>query len=70
MSLFSRPNNPPWLDTAREFCKAHDITIMGWGPHSLVVEAQSRNSLLKFLPNSPILAFNPSRTQAMTPLAF
>ena len=41
MSLFSRSKNPPWLDTAREFCCARNITIMGWGPHALMVEAKS-----------------------------
>jgi hypothetical protein len=41
MPLFSRPNSPPWLDSAREFCRDHKITIMGWGPHALVVEAKS-----------------------------
>ena len=41
MPLFSRSKNPPWLDSAREFCNARNITIMGWGPHALVVEAKS-----------------------------
>lgn len=41
MSLFSRSKNPPWLDTAREFCRARNITIMGWGRHALMVEAKS-----------------------------
>ena len=41
MSLFSRSKNPQWLDSAREFCGARNITIMGWGPHALMVEAKS-----------------------------
>ena len=41
MSVFSRSKNPPWLDSAREFCRARNITIMGWGPHALMVEAKS-----------------------------
>ena len=41
MSLFSRSKNPPWLDSAREFCHARNITIIGWGPHALIVEAKS-----------------------------
>jgi len=41
MSLFSRSKKPPWLDTAREFCRACNITIIGWGPHALMVEAKS-----------------------------
>lgn len=41
MSLFSRSKNPAWLATAREFCRARNITIMGWGPHALMVEAKS-----------------------------
>ena len=41
MSLFSRSKNPPWLDTTREFCRARNITVMGWGPHALIVEAKS-----------------------------
>jgi hypothetical protein len=41
MSLFSRSDNPPWLESAREFCSAHNITIMGWGLHALTVQAES-----------------------------
>lgn len=41
MPLFSRSKNPQWLDSAREFCGARNITIMGWGPHALIVEAKS-----------------------------
>jgi len=41
MSLFSRSKNPRWLDSAHEFCNARDITIVGWGPPALVVEAKS-----------------------------
>ena len=41
MPLFSRSTNPSWLDSVREFCNARNITIVGWGPHALVVEAKS-----------------------------
>jgi len=41
MSFFSRSKNPLWLDSAREFCHAGNITIIGWGPHALIVEAKS-----------------------------
>ena len=41
MFFFSRSKNPPWLDRTRDFCLARNITIVGWGPHALVVEAKS-----------------------------
>jgi hypothetical protein len=41
MSVFSRSKDPLWLASAREFCRARKITIMGWGPNNLVVEAKS-----------------------------
>jgi hypothetical protein len=41
MPLFSRSKTPSWIDSAREFCNARNITIVGWGPHALVVEAKS-----------------------------
>jgi hypothetical protein len=41
MLLFSRSKNPPWLDPVRDFCLARSITIVGWGPHALVVESKS-----------------------------
>jgi len=42
MALFSRSKgDPPWLASAREFCRTRNITIMGWGPHALMVEAKS-----------------------------
>ncbi len=42
MALFSRKKEKPaWLDQTREFCRTAGITIAGWGPHALVVEAKS-----------------------------
>jgi hypothetical protein len=43
MAILSRGNkaNPPWLPQAREFCRANGITVMGWGPNLLTVEAKS-----------------------------
>jgi hypothetical protein len=41
MSLFSRKDQPAWLDQARAFCRGAGITIVGWGPQHLVVEAKS-----------------------------
>jgi hypothetical protein len=33
--------NPDWLPHVREFCKGTGITIMAWGPDTLVVKAKS-----------------------------
>jgi hypothetical protein len=42
MGLFSRnKDKPAWLDQTREFCRAPNIVIAGWGPRALVVEAKS-----------------------------
>jgi hypothetical protein len=41
MPLFSRKNDPLWLEQAREFCRTNKINISAWGPHALVVEAES-----------------------------
>jgi hypothetical protein len=41
MAIFSRREKPPWLDEARNFCRSAGITIMGWGPNLLTVEAKS-----------------------------
>lgn len=32
---------PDWLPQARDFCRGAGITIMAWGPDTLVVEAKS-----------------------------
>jgi hypothetical protein len=32
---------PDWLQEARDFCRGAGITIMAWGPETLVVEAKS-----------------------------
>jgi len=34
-------SNPSWLPQVREFCKNAGITIMGWGPETLIVQAKS-----------------------------
>jgi hypothetical protein len=33
--------NPPWLQETRDFCRNSNITIVGWGPDLLTVEAKS-----------------------------
>ena len=32
---------PDWLQETRDFCRGAGITIMAWGPETLVVEAKS-----------------------------
>jgi hypothetical protein len=32
---------PEWLQETRDFCRGAGITIMAWGPQTLVVEAKS-----------------------------
>jgi hypothetical protein len=59
MSLFSRSKNPRWLDSAREFCNARDITIVGWGPHALVVEAKSSERAAEIATQLANLGFQP-----------
>ena len=59
MSLFSRSKNPPWLDSAREFCRARNITIMGWGPHALLVEAKSPERAAEISAQLANLGFQP-----------
>jgi len=59
MSLFSRSKNPPWLDSAREFCRARDITIMAWGPHALMVEAKSPERAAEISAQLTSLGFQP-----------
>jgi hypothetical protein len=59
MSLFSRSKNPPWLDSARELCRARGITIMGWGPHSLVVESKSPELAAQISAQLADLGFRP-----------
>jgi hypothetical protein len=43
MKLLKRGKNekPGWLEGTREFCRGAGISIMAWGPKSLVVEAKS-----------------------------
>ena len=59
MSLFSRPTNPPWFDSAREFSRTRNITIVGWGPHALVVEAQSPERAAEISAELAPLGFHP-----------
>lgn len=59
MSLFSRSKNPRWLDSAREFCGAHNITVMGWGPHALMVEAKSPERAAEISAQLASLGFQP-----------
>ena len=59
MSLFSRSKNPWWLDSAREFCSARNITIMGWGPHALMVEAKSPERAAEISAQLADLGFQP-----------
>jgi hypothetical protein len=59
MSLFSHSKNPPWLDSAREFCSARNITIMGWGPHALIVEAKSPERAAEISAQLANLGFQP-----------
>ena len=59
MSLFSRSKNPRWLDSAREFCNARNITIVAWGPHALVVEAKSSECAAEISTQLANLGFQP-----------
>ena len=59
MPLFSRSKNPLWLDSAREFCRARNITIMGWGPHALMVEAKSPERAAEISAQLASLGFHP-----------
>jgi hypothetical protein len=59
MSLFSRSRNPSWLDSAREFCGARNITVLGWGPHALVVEAKSPERAAEISAQLAELGFQP-----------
>ena len=59
MALFSRSKNPAWLDSAREFCHTHNITIMAWGPHALMVEAKSPERAAEISAHLANLGFQP-----------
>ena len=59
MSLFSRSKDPLWLASAREFCSARKITIMGWGPNNLVVEAKSPERAAEISAELASLGFRP-----------
>ena len=59
MTLFSRSKNPSWLNSARAFCDDRNITIMGWGPHTLVVEAKSPERAAEISSQLADLGFQP-----------
>jgi hypothetical protein len=59
MPLFSRSKNPPWLDSARKFCNARNITIMAWGLHALMVEGQSPERAAEISAQLADLGFRP-----------
>jgi len=61
MPLFSRSKNPPWLEPAREFCKARNIMITAWGPQALVVEAKSPERAAEISAQLAELGFQPIR---------
>jgi len=63
MPLFSRSKNPPWLDSARKFCSARNITIMAWGPHALMVEAKSPERAAEISAQLANLGFRPVPTR-------
>jgi len=43
MAILARGNKekPVWLDEARELCRRERISVVGWGPNMLTVEAKS-----------------------------
>ncbi|HXY02934.1 MAG TPA: hypothetical protein VEI49_05110 [Terriglobales bacterium] len=59
MSVFSHSKNPPWLDTARDFCSARNITIMSWGSPALMVEAKSPERAAEIFAQLANLGFQP-----------
>jgi len=59
MPLFSRKPDPTWLASAREFCRANNITISAWGPHALVVEAKSSERAAEISTQLSSLGFTP-----------
>jgi hypothetical protein len=59
MPLFSRSKDPPWLRSARDLCDAHNINIMAWGPHALVVKATSPGLAAEIAAQLANLGFQP-----------
>jgi len=61
MAFLSRGNkaNPPWLAQAREFCRANGISVMGWGPNLLTVEAKSSERASQIATQFAPLGFKP-----------
>jgi hypothetical protein len=59
MSLFSRSRDPAWLVSARAICRAHGITIVGWGPRAIVVEAGTPERAAEISARFADLGFQP-----------
>jgi hypothetical protein len=61
MAILSRSNkaNPPWLAQARDFCRANGITVMGWGPNMLTVEAKTSERAAQIASRLASLGFKP-----------
>ena len=41
MAILGNKGKPPWLDQTRDFCRRAGISVVGWGPNMLTVEAKS-----------------------------
>lgn len=50
-------SNPAWLPEARELCRKAGITIVGWGPETLTVEAKSADRAKEFAAQLAQLGF-------------
>ncbi|HUN61703.1 MAG TPA: PH domain-containing protein [Candidatus Sulfotelmatobacter sp.] len=61
MAIFSQRRKPPWLDQARRVCRSSGITIMGWGPELLTVEAKSPQRVEQIALQLAPLGFQPIR---------
>jgi hypothetical protein len=61
MAILFRGNkaNPPWLAQARDFCRAHGITVMGSGPNMLTVEAKTSERAAQIASRLASLGFKP-----------
>ena len=61
MAILSRGNrpDPPWLAPARDFCRANGITVMGWGPNMLTVEAKTPERAAQIASKLAPLGFKP-----------
>jgi Bacterial PH domain len=61
MAILSRGNRskPPWLAQARDFCRANGITVLGWGPNMLTVEAKTSERAAQIASKLAPLGFRP-----------